>query len=161
MPRGHDSWLRKTMLYLAADHAGFPLKEKIKQYLAEHQIVYEDVGALEYDKNDDYPDYGLRAAQAVARDPLHNRAVLICGSGAGMCIVANKVKGVYCSQVWQRDLAASAREHNQVNAIAFGARYMSEEEAILSLTEFLKTGEMIDERHTRRFKKIQKIESTQ
>lgn len=147
------------MLYLATDHAGFPLKEKIKQHLTEHEVEFEDVGAYEYDKDDDYPDFGHKAAVAVAKDPENNRAILICGSGAGMAIVANKTKGVYCAQVWQRDLARTAVENDRVNAIALGARYMSDEEAILAVTEFLKNGiEEIAERHLRRFEQIKEIE---
>ncbi|MEK9165915.1 MAG: RpiB/LacA/LacB family sugar-phosphate isomerase [Patescibacteria group bacterium] len=148
------------MLFLAADHAGFELKEKIKAYLLKHQIPFKDMGAFEFDKDDDYPDFGRAAALEVSKDPERNRAILICGSGAGMSITANKVKAVYCAQVWQRDLARNAREHNNVNAIALGARYISEEEAILSVAEFLKADGKTEERHDRRFKKIQQIEST-
>lgn len=137
------------------------MKEKIKHYLQEHQIAFEDMGAEKYDKDDDYPDFGYQAAFKVATDPDKHRAVLVCGSGAGMAIVANKVDGVYCAQVWQRDLAATARAHDRVNAIALPARYMSEEEAVLAVTEFLKDGvddEEVPERHARRFGKIQQIE---
>lgn len=146
------------MLFLAADHAGFELKEKIKAYLSKHQIPFKDMGAFEFDKDDDYPDFAHAAALEVSKNPERNRAILICGSGAGMSITANKVKTVYCAQVWQRDLARGAREHNNVNAIALGARYISEEEAILSVAEFLKTEGKTEERHERRFRKIQQIE---
>lgn len=147
------------MLFLAADHAGFELKEKIKAYLSKHQIPFKDMGAFEFDKDDDYPDFAYAAAKGVSEDPNHNSAILICGSGAGMSITANKVKAVYCAQVWQKDLARSAREHNNVNAIALAARYISEEEAILSVAEFLKANGKTEGRHKRRFRKIQKIES--
>jgi ribose 5-phosphate isomerase B len=146
------------MLYLAADHAGFQLKEKIKKYLEEQKIAYEDVGAFEFNKNDDYPDFAYAAAHKIAVDPEKNRGILICGSGAGMSITANKAKGVYCAQVWQRDLARSAREHNNVNAIALGARYIDEHEAILSIEEFLKAEGKTEERHKRRFEKVKEIE---
>ena len=147
------------MLYLATDHAGFPLKEKIRKYLEEHDIKFEDMGAYQFDHDDDYPDFGHKAALAVAKDPDKHKAVLICGSGAGMAIVANKIKGVYCAQVWQRDLARTAVEHDCVNAIALGARYMNEEEAILAVAEFLKNGvEDVSQRHLRRFGKIKEIE---
>lgn len=147
------------MLFLAADHAGFELKEKIKAYLSKHQIPFKDMGAFEFDKDDDYPDFGRAAALEVSKDPGQNRAILICGSGAGMSITANKVKAVYCAQVWQRDLARAAREHNNVNAIALGARYISDEEAILSVAEFLKADGKAEERHKRRFQKVQQIEN--
>jgi ribose 5-phosphate isomerase B len=146
------------MLYLAADHAGFELKEAIKKYLEERQILFQDVGAFGYDADDDYPDFALAAAQKIAKDPENNRGILICGSGAGMAIAANKIKGVYCAQVWRPDLARSAREHDNVNAIALGARYIDEEQAILSVKGFLKAGGKTAERHARRFRKVQKIE---
>jgi len=146
------------MLYLAADHAGFELKEKIKSHLKKHQIMFKDLGAFKYNREDDYPDFALVAASKIACNPEKNKAILICGSGAGMSIVANKIPGVYCAQVWQRDLARSAREHNNVNAIALGGRYISKEEAILSVEEFLKSSGKTETRHQRRFNKIKKIE---
>ena len=116
------------------------------------------MGAHVYDKDDDYPDFAYTAAQKVAEDSANNRAILICGSGAGVAITANKVKGVYCAQVWSAELARGAREHDGVNAIAIGARYIDESTALQCVEEFLKSEGANAKRHRRRFQKVQKIE---
>lgn len=147
------------MLFLASDHAGFDLKEKIKAHLVACGVDFEDVGAFTYDKDDDYPDFAYAAAKKVAEDPTHHKAIVMCGSGVGVAMAANKVRGVYCAQVWNREVAANVREHNNVNAIALGARYMDEAEAIASIEEFLKPSADRAERHARRFSKVQGIEN--
>lgn len=147
------------MLYLAADHGGFALKEKIKEHLKETGVSFEDMGAHELDEKDDYPDFAHAAAEKVAENPENNRAVLLCKSGVGVAIVANKVKGVYCAQVFSRAMAKKAKEHDLVNAIALGANYIEENEALAAVDEFIKeTKGDIEERHLRRFKKVKKIE---
>ena len=146
------------MLYLAADHAGFELKEKIKSHLKKRGVEFEDMGAYAYDKNDDYPDFAYKAAKKVAENSADNRAILICGSGVGVAITANKVKGVYCAQVWSEKIAQSVREQNNVNAIAFGASYTNEEDAFRWVDMFLAKNGTNAERHQRRFGKVREIE---
>ena len=147
------------MLYLAADHRGFELKEKIKAHLTEKGVDFEDCGAKSYDKDDDYPDFAYEAAKKVAEDPQQNRAILLCGSGVGVQVAANKVKGVYCAQVLNKEFAKGVSEHDNTNAIAFGADYIEEEEMMKAIDMFLETPGAVEERHVRRFKKIQEIES--
>lgn len=146
------------MLYLAADHAGFELKEKIKTHLKERGIKFEDMGAYKYDKNDDYPNFAYAAAKKVAENSTDNRAILICGSGVGVAITANKVKGVYCAQVMSPEMAKGAREHNGVNAIALGARHINEKDALASIDNFLNSTSANAKRHKRRFGKMREIE---
>jgi len=82
------------MIYLGADHRGYKLKEALKIYLQESNYVWEDLGAKELNLDDDYPDYALAVAKKVAENPEENRGILICGSGVGVDIVANKIKGI-------------------------------------------------------------------
>lgn len=147
------------MLYLAADHAGFELKEKIKAHLDARGVLFQDMGADVYDKDDDYPDFAYAAAKRVAEDPERNRAIVICGSGIGVSITANKVKGVYCALVWDREVAASVSEHNNANVIALPARYIDSREALAIVDEFLKpSSTTTPERHRRRFLKLGEVE---
>ncbi|OGY72898.1 MAG: hypothetical protein A3H07_02945 [Candidatus Jacksonbacteria bacterium RIFCSPLOWO2_12_FULL_44_15b] len=149
------------MLYLAADHAGFELKEKIKAFLKERGIAFEDMGAYSYDKDDDYPDFAYSAAKKVAENSDENRAIVICGSGIGVSITANKVKGVYCALVWNREVAKRVSEHNNnPNAIALPASYIDSAEAFAIVDIFLKpSSSLIPERHQRRFRKVREVES--
>ena len=147
------------MLYLAADHAGFALKEKIKEHLTQKGIPYEDIGAHAFDEADDYPDFAHAAAKRIAQNPSVNKGILLCGSGAGVAIAANKVKGVYCAQVWTPELARLARQHDQVNAIALPARFVDENTARAAVDAFLEdASEEVPERHLRRFRKVRHIE---
>lgn len=147
------------MLYLASDHAGFELKEKIKAHLAARGIDFQDMGAYQYNKADDYPDFAYAAAKKVAESPEAHRAIVICGSGIGVSITANKVKGVYCALVWNKEVAASVSEHNDPNAIALPSHYITNEEALGIVDEFLKTpSEPIHKRHRRRFEKVKEID---
>jgi len=82
------------MIYLAADHRGFELKEKIKEWLKEWGYEYEDMGAFEFDKDDDYPDFIHKAAERVSQDPDNSRAIIMGGSGQGEAMAANRYKGV-------------------------------------------------------------------
>jgi ribose 5-phosphate isomerase B len=81
-------------IYLAADHRGFELKEKIKEWLKDWGYEYEDMGAFEYNKDDDYPDFVSKAAEAVANDPERSRGIILGGSGQGEAMVANRYEGV-------------------------------------------------------------------
>jgi ribose 5-phosphate isomerase B len=146
------------MIYLAADHNGYEMKEKIKEYLTQKGIDFEDMGPYAHDKDDDYPDFAYLAAKKVAQNPQHNRGILLCGSGVGMALVANKVTGVYCAQVWNRKMARGAREHNGINTISFGVDYTDQDEIFASIEEFLSSPAKTAERHLRRFKKVQEVE---
>ncbi len=149
------------MLYIAADHAGFELKEKIKAHLAMRGVDFEDMGAYIYNKDDDYPDFAYAAAKKVAARPEEHRAIVICGSGIGVSITANKVKGVYCALVWNREVSRSVSEHNNANAIALPAGYIDSAEATEIVDEFLKPySSPIPERHRRRFGKVRGVEQT-
>src|SRR6187401_752823 len=107
-------------IVLGADHAGVTLKDRVKQHLDQRGITYTDVGTTTTDSVD-YPDYASKVAHAVAAGTF-DRGILVCGTGIGMAIVANKVAGIRAAPVVDHMSAALSREHNDANILALGAR---------------------------------------
>lgn len=148
--------MRYYMIYLGADHGGFELKEKAKQWITELGMEYEDLGAKELVQSDDYPDYAKAVVKEVAANPL-NRGILFCKSGGGMTIVANKYKGIRAVNVFDEPSARQAREHLDANVMALGASWVSEDKARQALEIFLTT--MFDENEERHKRRIAKFET--
>ncbi|MFO7300926.1 MAG: ribose 5-phosphate isomerase B [Acidobacteriota bacterium] len=136
---------------LGADHAGVVLKEQLKQHLDRRGIQYEDFGT-HTSESIDYPDVATVVAREVAAGRF-DRGVLVCGTGIGMAIAANKVAGVRAAPVGDERSAALSREHNDANVLALGARVTSAELAIRLLDLFLDTP-FAGGRHQRRLDKI-------
>src|SRR5438874_6730807 len=141
-------------VYLGSDHAGYELKN----HLATHPTAaggYEvvDVGPHEYDPEDDYPKYCTATGERVVADP-GSLGVVIGGSGNGEQIAANKVVGVRAALAWNADTARLAREHNDANIVAIGARQHSLDEATSFVDAFLATPFSRDPRHARRIAQV-------
>lgn len=136
---------------IASDHAGFNLKSKIKSHLESRGRTVFDLGALN-DKPSDYPDYAKILARKIA-DGEFERGALVCGSGIGMCISANRFAGVRAALVRSASDAELSRKHNDANVICLGARATNESDAIKFVDIFLST-EFEGGRHTARVKKI-------
>lgn len=147
------------MIYLGTDHAGFELKEKIKEFLKREGYEVEDFGAYSQDPEDDYPDFISKAAEAVSKNP-DSQAIILGGSGQGEAIVANKFPNVravvYYGQV--EEMPKLVRQHNDANILSLGARFLTEDEALAGVKLFLETDFSSEERHKRRIEKIKKIE---
>jgi ribose 5-phosphate isomerase B len=111
---------------LAADHAGYEEKEKIKGTLDDLGVEYADMGTNSCDSVD-YPDYARKVGEAVASGE-YEQGLLVCGSGTGMAIAANKVPGVRAAVAWNADIARLAREHNDANVLSLAARFSSQDE---------------------------------
>jgi len=140
---------------LGADHAGFELKDKIKQHLSEQGIEVQDEGTNTADSVD-YPDFARKVAETVA-DQRATLGVLVCGTGIGMAISANKVPGIRaanCDTVFE---AQMSREHNDANVLALGARILKPEAAMEIVDSWIKTN-FAGGRHQRRVEKIHEIE---
>lgn len=146
------------MIYIGADHRGFALKEELKKYFLERGYGAEDVGAYTRESDDDYPDFAYAVAVKIAENPKENRGVLLCGSGMGMDVAANKVKGVRATVAYSKDAAIHGRQNDNVNVITLAADILSFEEARNIVDAFLTTDFSGEERHVRRLKKIEKIE---
>ncbi len=140
-------------IYLGADHRGFALKEALKPWLSEQGHTVIDCGNQIYDKDDDFPDFAFPVADRVAAEPVA-RGVLICGSGVGICVAANKVKGVRCALTSKVEEVESARQHSDANVMALSADYIDQELAKQLVSIFLKTAFIQDERYQRRLDKI-------
>jgi len=140
---------------VGADHAGFKLKEAVKAHLVAAGHEVKDFGTAS-DESTDYPDYGDPAARAVARGDA-DLAVLVCGSGQGMCMVANKVRGVRGALAWHPDIARLSRQHNDANALCLPARFLGIEQALEIVDVWLGTG-FEGGRHVRRVDKIMRTE---
>jgi ribose 5-phosphate isomerase B len=140
---------------LAADHAGYEEKEKLKKTLDELGVQYDDLGTTSTESVD-YPDYAKKVGEAVARGDA-DQGLLICGSGTGMAIAANKVPGVRAAVAWNEEIAQLAREHNDANVLSLSARYISDDENAKIVKAWF--GAHFDEgRHKRRVDKINAIE---
>lgn len=147
------------LIYIGADHKGFELKESLKKNLIKQGYEVIDVGNDHYDKNDDYPDFAALAAHAVSQDSINRRGILICGSGAGMNIVANKFEGVRAVLINNPEQAKLSRNDGDSNVLTLAADFLDEKMAKEILKVWLKTPFSGDERHKRRLKKIMEIEN--
>src|SRR3989344_4427691 len=143
------------MIYLGTDHRGFQLKEKIKQWLSEWGYQYEDMGALEYNKEDDYPDFAKAVAEKVASDQ-NRKGILICGSGVGVVIVANKIKGVRAGTAINASQMKDSVSDEDTNVLGISADYLSEQAQEIIKT-FLETKSPGEESHTRQKKKKKEL----
>jgi ribose 5-phosphate isomerase B len=144
------------MLYIAADHAGYSLKEELKPYLQELGFEVVDLGAEQLDLADDYPDY----AQKLVKEVLGGEdggGILMCGTGQGMCITANRYKGIRAAFIYDEFTARSAAEHLDANVVCLGGRVTDTETAKKLVKIWLETEFSGEERHVRRLKKIEKI----
>lgn len=145
----------KIKVAIAADHGGYSLKEEIKKLLDELHISYEDFGC-HCEDSVDYPDYALPVAERVASGEF-TRGILVCGTGLGMSIAANKVKGIRCAVVHDCFSAKATREHNDTNIIALGGRVVGPGLAREIIRIWLETP-FSGGRHQRRIDKISEIE---
>lgn len=136
------------MIALGCDHGGYPLMQEVKKHLEERGLEYKDFGCYSTDSVD-YPEYGKKAAQAVASGECE-RGILICGTGIGISIAANKVKGIRAALCHDCFSAAATREHNDANMLAMGARVIGPGLALQIVDTFLDTPFSNDERHVRR-----------
>ncbi len=144
-------------VYLGADHAGFALKERIKELLAKKDIYFEEFGAYEFLKDDDYVDYAVKVAEKVARHK-DSRGILICGTGTGMVVVANKVKGIRAAVGYDKYSVVKGREDNDINILCLRGRNFPDDKNLELVKIWLKSNFSGKERHKRRINKIRKIE---
>jgi len=141
---------------IGSDHAGFALKGELCSLLDELRIEYRDFGTFSTEAVD-YPDFVAPVARAVARGE-YEKGIVLGGSGTGEAIVANKVRGIRCVQCTNPVVARLAREHNDANVIAFGARIIGTEVAKACLREFL-ASDFSGGRHVARLEKLARIEA--
>ncbi len=145
-------------IHIGSDHAGLELKAELIKHLSDKGHDVTDHGPHEYDALDDYPDFCIPAAEAVAQDP-SSLGIVLGGSGNGEQIAANKVRGVRAALAWSLETAKLARDHNNANVIAVGGR-MHEISFVKEIIDaFISQPFSNDERHVRRIKKISDFEN--
>jgi len=142
-----------AMIAIGSDHGGFALKKEIMEHLTARGLEYKDMGTYS-EASCDYPEYGRKVANAVASGECE-RGIVICGTGIGISITANKVKGVRCALCGDCFSAEATREHNDANVLALGARVTGPGLAIKIVDTFLDTPFSNDARHIRRIEKIE------
>ena len=143
---------------LASDHAGYAEKERLKDVLADLGVEFDDLGTVS-EESVDYPDYARKVAEQVAQGKVE-QGVLVCGSGTGMAITANKVPGVRAAVAWSEEIARLARQHNDANVLSIGAREHTLDEASSFAEAFLTTPFSGNERHARRIAILTEYERT-
>jgi len=142
---------------LASDHAGYAEKERLKDLLAEIGVEFDDLGTLS-EESVDYPDYARAVAEQVAHGQVE-QGLLVCGSGTGMAITANKVPGVRAAVAWSAETARLARQHNDANVLAIGARTTPPGDIPKIVRAWFAT-EFEGGRHAERVEKICEVERT-
>lgn len=146
------------LIYIGADHQGFQLKDALKKFLKERGYEVIDVGNDKYDENDDYPDFAALVARQVAQDVFTRRGILICGSGAGVDITANKFKDIRSVLAANPDQAYLSRKDDDTNVLSLAAEFTSEEIAKKITSVWLSTPFSGGERYKRRIEKIRDLE---
>jgi ribose 5-phosphate isomerase B len=149
--------MRPNRIAIGSDHAGYEAKERVKRELEAHGVEVIDKGAHNLESVD-YPDFGAAVGRAVASGEAE-RGVLVCGSGIGISMAANKVPGVRAALCWNEETARLAREHNDANILCFGARLIEPELAARILRVFIET-DFAGGRHALRVEKLSQLDNS-
>ena len=147
--------MKPIRIAIGSDHAGFEAKEKAKSELTALGVEVLDKGSHTLDSVD-YPDFGAAVARAVASGEVE-RGVLVCGSGIGISMAANKIPGARAALCWNEETARLAREHNDANVLCFGSRFIEPEQAARMVRIFLET-DFAGGRHTQRVEKLSALD---
>jgi ribose 5-phosphate isomerase B len=145
-------------IYIGADHRGFALKNVLAAELKNEGYTVIDVGAATLVEGDDYPDFARAVAENVAQDTVNRRGIVICGSGFGVDITANKVMGIRAALAMSPDHISQGRHDDDVNVLALAADFIEEEDAKKIMKVFLATPAAKDERYLRRQEEIREVE---
>ncbi len=154
----NDKNTRQKTIYIGSDHAGFKLKEKIKEILNTNNFNYIDLGNKKYTPGDDYPEYARNVAVKVLMSG--SRGILVCDSGVGVCIAANKVKKIRAVTACSTKMAVMSRLHNDSNILCLGQDYLAPGQAEEIIIAWLKTGFSPEERHHKRVNMISSMEES-
>lgn len=137
-------------IYLGADHRGFELKEAVKTWLEENEYEVEDVGARMFDPEDDYIDFALKVAESIEGDDAMSRGILLCGSGHGMDMIANRFSHVRAILGFNDEVTVQGREHEDANILVLAAEWVEIEAACNRVRLFLETEKQDEAKHERR-----------
>jgi len=145
-------------IFLGADHGGYELKNKISEHLVHQGFSVEDCGATTLDPEDDYPQYAYDvAAKILGEEDEQALGILVCRSGEGMAMAANRVHGVRAAVVWSQDLARETRRDNHANVLSLPADFVDADTALGIVDGFIEAKPSNDERHVRRVKQVEEL----
>lgn len=145
-------------IYLGADHGGFELKQKVFAHLSKAGYEVEDEGGATLDPQDDYPQFAFKVATKVLGDEDPDaRGILLCRSGQGMCIAANRIRGIRAAVVWNQELAQETRSDNNSNVLCLPGDFVDQDLALDIIDRWLQTPFSGDERHVRRLREIEEL----
>lgn len=145
-------------IYLGADHRGYELKEQIKEWLIDNEYEVEDVGARGFDPEDDYVDFALKVAESIEGNGTNSRGILLCGSGHGVEMVANRFPHVRAILGFSDEVTVQGREHEDANVLVLAAEWVTTDEALKRVHMFLQTEKNSDVRHERRRAKLANLQ---
>lgn len=140
------------MIYIGSDHAGFDTKAQVKTFLSKNNYQFNDIGTDNSDLIVDYPDIALKMSEKINNPK--DRGILICGTGVGMSIAANRFSHIRASLAWNEDVAEKSRSHNNANVLCLSAQNISEPENIKIVQKWLETNFSQEERHINRINKL-------
>ncbi len=146
------------MIYIGADHRGFEAKAKIEHWLQGRGFEFQDLGAFAYNHDDDYVDYAILVAQAVSKNPDKHRGVVLCGSGVGVDVAANKVDNIRCGLGFAEDQVHAARKDDNINCLALAADNTDHVYTLKLVEKFLETEFAESDRYLKRIEKIGRYE---
>jgi ribose 5-phosphate isomerase B len=141
-------------IFIGADHRGFELKNLIIEYLQDKNIRVEDMGNYEYVKEDDYVDYSKKVAEAVLQNPQEFLGIVICGSGVGVSIAANRYHSIRCALGFNEEQVIHARKKDHINMLALAADYLDFEAAKTLIDGFINTAIIREQKYIRRVNKL-------
>ena len=144
-------------IFIAADHRGFDLKNQLIEYFQQKEIRIEDLGNYQYQPDDDYPDFAQRVAKALLQNPANHLGIIICGSGCGVAIAANRFAGIRAGLGINEEQARHIRENDHVNILTLAADHTSFDQATKIIEAFLSAQPKQEEKYLRRIKKIEEI----
>lgn len=141
-------------IFVGTDHRGFELKNKLMEYLQEKNIRIEDMGNYQYDPVDDYTDFAKKVAQAVLQNPQEFLGIVICGSGIGVSLMVNRLKGIRCALAFDPAQIKHGRENDHINVISLPADFLDFEKVKQIVDVFLETPTKKEEKYFRRIRKL-------
>lgn len=144
-------------IFIGSDHRGFELKNRLMEYLQEKNIRVEDMGNYAYDREDDYPDFAKKVAEAVLQNPQEFLGVVVCASGVGVAISANRYKGIRCALGFEPGQVTHARENDHINVLALASDYIIFDQATKLLDAYLAGKPKAQDKYLRRIRKLDEV----
>ncbi len=153
--------MKKYEVFIGSDHRGVELKTAIVRLLESDDFKMHDLGTNDAETSVDYPDIAAKVANEVSQDTENRRGILICGSGAGMCMAANRVPGILAAAAWTEDMARHIRHNDNTNVLCLAGMYQTEEQVKPIVQTWLATDFSGEKKYVRRIDKVKRLDQEQ